>query len=292
MSWREIYARGGFRGRQLVYGSSFSSAATEREARLGVGQGPLEELDMAGALQPIAFANTASIGYLWDPSLDLERLTFREDVGALEWSEHAWDADGHPHTSPHYSHWQLLYVDDVISGQVARVGLEVLLVPPEEQAGRLQVLQRIAQTREEWWRDLDSAWRPLMKLLVLLQSRFLPLVTNSSPVLYREREEVWVYDATREGWDSRLLADEMGLEVDALHNAYWFLVERGIDRDPRDGLLRMRRSVPRSRLRTWRGQVVRAQDNFDAAELLRQFAIDLAGEPPPRTPRWPMEGVA
>src|SRR5262249_42616986 len=72
--------------------------------------------------------------------------------------------------------------------------------------------------------------------------------------------------------------------------AYHFLVERGLDREPQDGLELLRRARPRAYHIRWRGPPRRAQDLFDASELLRRFIVDLTGDPPPRPGLWPMDG--
>jgi hypothetical protein len=67
--------------------------------------------------------------------------------------------------------------------------------------------------------------------------------------------------------------------------AYWFLLERGIDREPQDGLELLRRARPRSVHKGLRGMPRGAQDHFDAAQVLRRFLTDLTGQAPGRTPR-------
>lgn len=52
----------------------------------------------------------------------------------------------------------------------------------------------------------------------------------------------------------------------------------------------LRRARPRAFHLRWRGLPRRAQDNFDAAELLRRFLSDLTGENPPRPDLWPIDG--
>ena len=73
---------------------------------------------------------------------------------------------------------------------------------------------------------------------------------------------------------------QLGIVVEDVLTAYQFLVERGLDRDPRDGLTLLRRARPRAFHLRWRGLPRRAQDNFDAAEILRRFLLDLTGEQP------------
>jgi hypothetical protein len=75
-----------------------------------------------------------------------------------------------------------------------------------------------------------------------------------------------------------------------LSDVYWFLVERGIDREPQDCLELLRRARPRSSHKRMRGMPRRAQDLFDAAQVLWLFLTDLTGGPLERTPRWPLDG--
>ena len=57
LSWRELYLDGAFAQRELIGDGPLSRQAGERSIRLGIGQAPLEELDLASALQPIGFAD-------------------------------------------------------------------------------------------------------------------------------------------------------------------------------------------------------------------------------------------
>ena len=67
-------------------------------------------------------------------------------------------------------------------------------------------------------------------------------------------------------------------------------MERGIDREPRDGLELLRRARPRSAQKHVQGLPRRAQDLFDAAQVLWLFLRDLTGNPPERNPLWRMDG--
>lgn len=82
----------------------------------------------------------------------------------------------------------------------------------------------------------------------------------------------------------------LGCDYDEIEAAYYFLVERGLDREPQDGLTMLRRARPRAYHIRWRGMPRRAQDHFDAAELIRRFLTELKGEPPGMPSVWPMDG--
>ena len=71
--------------------------------------------------------------------------------------------------------------------------------------------------------------------------------------------------------------------------AYEFLVERGLRHDPDDGLTMLRRARPRAFHIRWRGEG-RAQDHFDAADVIRRFLADLDGHQPPQPGLIPMDG--
>ena len=111
-------------------------------------------------------------------------MTFREEEPAREWRAYAWDNHGRPHTSALYSPWQLLYLENVTDAPVARVGLDVLRAPAEQRDAVLGTWRRLLEAEEARWHALDSAWRPLMKVLVRLQNRYLPEVTGQSRMLY------------------------------------------------------------------------------------------------------------
>lgn len=56
LSWRQLWRSGGFALLDFVWDTSFSGLAADRGLHLGIGQRPLQALDIQGALQPIAFA--------------------------------------------------------------------------------------------------------------------------------------------------------------------------------------------------------------------------------------------
>jgi hypothetical protein len=72
--------------------------------------------------------------------------------------------------------------------------------------------------------------------------------------------------------------------------AYEFLAERGLRHDPDDGLTMLRRARPRAFHIRWRGEARRAQDHFDAADVIRRFLADLDGHQPPQPRLIPMDG--
>jgi hypothetical protein len=94
--------------------------------------------------------------------------------------------------------------------------------------------------------------------------------------------------STSEGAED--LLQRTGCSVEELAAAYYFLVERGLRREPHDGMVMLRRSVPREYHVRWRGNVRQAQDHFDAAQMLRLWLTDLTGHAPERPESWPLDG--
>lgn len=183
LSWRHLWRSRSFALLELVPDSVFSARAADRGLRLGIGQAPLEELDVQGVLQPVVFAAGADPLDFTDVAPFEPRITFREEEPAKEWQSYAWDNHGRPQTSALYSPWQLLYVDNVADTPIARVGLDVLRAPAEQRDAVLGTWRGVLEAEEARWHALDGAWRPLMKVLVRLQNRYLPEVTGQSRLL-------------------------------------------------------------------------------------------------------------
>lgn len=292
LSWRVLWRAGAFTQLDLAWDTSFSGTAKDRGLRLGIGQQPLETLDVQGALQPIAFAAGGNPHGFVDLAPFEARMTFREEEPGREWSAYAWDAHGRPRTSALYSLWQLLYVDDVLDAPSARLRLEAFRGPTEQRDAVLKQWRELLEAQQARWQALDAAWRPLMKLLVRLQNRYLPEITGRTRILYdvEQRLQVDPWPEERERFDAAAVASELGVSAPQVSEAYWFLLERGIDREPQDGLELLRRARPRSTHEHLRGMPRRVQDHFDAAQLLWLFLTDLTGQPPERTPLWPLDG--
>jgi hypothetical protein len=138
----------------------------------------------------------------------------------------------------------------------------------------------LLETQQARWQALDAAWRPLMKLLVRLQNRYLPEITGRTRILsdVEQRLQIDPWPEQRERFDAPAVASELGVSAPQVSEAYWFLLERGIDREPQDGLELLRRARPRSTHAHLRGMPRRAQDHFDAAQQLWLFLTDLGGK--------------
>lgn len=79
LSWRQLWRSGAFALLDLVWDTSFSGLAADRGLQLGIGQRPLEALDIQGALQPIAYAAGGNPHGFVDLAPFESRMTFREE---------------------------------------------------------------------------------------------------------------------------------------------------------------------------------------------------------------------
>jgi hypothetical protein len=288
LSWRELYAGGAFGQRELVEDGRLRSAAQERGFELGIGQETLEDLDQIEAFSPVAF----SAGYMsgFDvPAQPVEELKFREEQPPLKWREYAWSQDGFEIITALFSPWQLLYLDDVVRATTVEIGVEAALLPSNERGDRLERLRRLLEPQLDALRSLQETWSPTIKLLVALQNRYMREFTGSFTVIGVPNGG-WLF-AGREWAEQGAagLLNRIGCTSEEVTALYEFLLERGLARDPNDGLTMLRRAHPRAFHKRWRGDARRAQDNFDAAELFRRFLTEL-GEPPGRPSVWPMDG--
>jgi hypothetical protein len=94
LGWRQLWRAGAFALLDLSWDSNFSGRAHERGLRFGTGRGLLEDLDLQGALQPIAFAEGGDPPQFVDLTPFEALMTFRAEQPAREWSTYAWDAYG------------------------------------------------------------------------------------------------------------------------------------------------------------------------------------------------------
>lgn len=207
----------------------------------------------------------------------------------MEWSEYAWGSDEFPTVTPLYTPWQLLYLDDVLRATRADFGVKTLLLPAEEREEHLEGLRAWLERQYELLCSLDARWSALMKLLVALQNRYLPKFTGSHSLIGAPGEgfvfagHEWAQQKAGE------LLERLECTDDEVAAVYEFLVERGVVRDPDDGLTMLRRARPRAFYKRWRGSPRHAQDHFDAAQVLWEFLSELRGKPPGRPGSWPAD---
>jgi hypothetical protein len=292
-SWHDLWLAGFFAIRDFTWDSHLASEARQRELQpLGIGSDRLEELDLAGAFQPIAFAHGGNPPDVSDLTPYEQHMTFREEQPPRAWEAYAWDAHGHPHTTSLYSPWQLLYLDDALERSAESLPLGLLAGPRDALTSWLERLRGLLADLQTSWAALHQRWQPLLKLLVRLQNRYLPEVTRRTRLLWdvdrKERIDPWAREVER--FDATAVADELEINAEQILHSYWFLTERGIDLEPRDGMEILRRARPRAAQETWRGSARLAVDHLEAAQMLRLFLTDLTGEPPARPTAWRMDG--
>jgi hypothetical protein len=292
--WRELYEQEAFAQREMIGESRLRSVTKERDVSLGIGPKSLEELDLAGAVQPIAFAEEGYMPGFSSPAHPADLMRFKDESEPRPWPEYEWESDlepQFPQVTPLYSPWQQLYVDDAAKGTYRELSLEILIAEPEERERQLEGLRDWAINEDAAWRSLDQRWDALIKLLVAIQNRYWRDVNGRVALIPDLKGDSYlVAGPDQEQTSAVATLKATGASIEEVSGAYYFLVERGLERDPRDGLTLLRRARPRAFHLRWQGLPRRAQDNFDAAELLRRFLIELTGENPPRPDMWPIDG--
>ena len=154
--------------------------------------------------------------------------------------------------------------------------LEVLL----REGGRdkwAESLRWFFEGRHRQWTSLQAWWDPTLRLLVRLQNRYWPLVQGSTRVLPRADGSFYDPEAV-EDFDASSVVAELQVTTDDVLGAYRHLARRGFDLEFGDGWYLLRQMTPRARRRRFEGQARRAQDCYDAAEVVRRFYRDLTGE--------------
>lgn len=289
VSYRELYEHGAFAQRDLETDGRLASMARDRRLAHWIGQQVPEADDQRCALCPILFVNGGYSSGHSVPPVELEGLTFREEVGPQPWSDYAWEAWGHPEVSPMYSPWQLLYLDVVAREDGVDLPIDLVLGPFEELERQLDLVRPLIERQRGLLDAIDATWRPLIKMLVAIQNVYWPKVRGRISLTLSVDGEHHFAGDTKEAPDA-LLA-RLGCSIGEVMAAYEFLVERGLDREPEDeGMVILRRFVPRDYHVRWRGPVQHAQDHFDAAQMLYLWLTDLTAKPPGRPESWPADG--
>jgi hypothetical protein len=288
-SYRILFEHGALAQRELVADNQLAGMARDRRITHWIGQEAPEAIDHRGALCPVAFAiGGYSTGFAV-PAIPSENLVFREEEEARPWSDYAWDAWGHPHVSPLYSPWQLLYLDVVARESSIDLPIDLALAGADELEEKLAPVRGLIETQGKLLAEIDAAWAPLIKALVSAQNVYWPRVRGGVSVIPAGPEGGWVEAGDTAEGATELLA-RAGCSIDELVAAYHFLVERGLDREPHDNMLMLRRAVPRAYHIRWRAKARHAQDHFDAAQILYLWLTDLTGSPPGRPESWPLDG--
>jgi hypothetical protein len=293
LTWRGLYTAGAFTQRDLMSSGTFNSRAKDRGTWLGIGNDTLKYLHEAGALRPIAFSRGPYWSGMRSPSEPGEQMVFSDEEPSDAWSEYEFELNGHMEVVALYSPWQQLAASDAVDGGSHSVPLWVVAGEPDVGARALDQMRPWAQSLDEAWRSLDEAWQPLLLSLVRLQNRYWAEVTHRTKLLFDTESggRVDPFIVERETFDAKAVFERDFCEDrDGLLAIYHYLVDRGLRRDPQDGLTMLRRARPRAFHIRWRGEPRRAQDHFDAADMLRQFLAAVDGVQPGQPDAIPMDG--
>jgi hypothetical protein len=275
-SFRKAHEEDAFHQADLLTTDAFGREAKERDFGLSFGttlRKQLEELDGVGALRPIAFETESG------------ELVFREEVGFSPWDTYAAVVrDNYKKVTAYYSHWQLVYTRDAV--ELGRVSVPISTVLDDDRRKNIgEGFRTFYEHQVQRWRALDDDWRDCILLLVRLQNRYFPVIRGSltkintrlgyDPVV---GGYVDPYPQTVREFEPAAVLDELGLGVENVKEMHDRLAFQGIARDPLKyfhGLFRMAPYRERAKLKN---EARRAQDAFDAAEMLRRFYHDLTGE--------------
>jgi hypothetical protein len=274
IAYADAYERRYFHQRPLVSQTTFTSLARERGIALK-SSAELEVLDKAGALRPIAF----HLEPYFDPGLymRLPLMAFTED-GYRPWGEYAWGRRGKTYITPLYSPWQLLYALDVVGARSLRVDLDTLSSADATQKMQAK-WESFVTDRSREWMALDERWRPLIKLLVRLQNRYLPFVQGSSTMAYDPAVSDFIDPIEREvrEFDARTVARELGLSRTQVEEVYVWLARRAQALDPAKHYYLLLRMAPHQQRERMRGDLRLAHDFYEAGAVVRQFYMGLTG---------------
>jgi hypothetical protein len=278
-SFRRVHEAKGFDQFPLITPSKLRSEARDR----GVQWSPastlkeLERFDREGAFSPILFGAMDTDGG--------DMIVFRDEGNYVPWNEYAVPEWGRDVPRPYYSPWQLLYFDDAVELPNISVSIEWLL--DDERRGTLRPIQRthLGQQLEDW-RQLDHEWRDVLLVLLRLQRHYGPWVKGpllKSTVTLVRHPKSGEYVDPRElapPFDAQKVLDDLGLTQESLKAMHGHLARHGGigGEDPLRHWHMLIRMAPAKQRAKLRGQARRAQDAYDAAEMVRRFYYDLTGE--------------
>jgi hypothetical protein len=292
-SMSSIVAGGHLIERELISGDTLRSRGGER----GVGRPDyetLERLDKAGALCPVAYLPPGMAWMSWrvtDLPYPVEGTWFREEHDFVPWadlfpdSEH--DEDEGPRVRPLYSEWQLMYLREAIDGYSVAVPADVMLEGGDRLTTWAANHAGFVTMSMQIWTTRDAAWRPTIKLLTRLQSRYWPMVSGTATLLIDtttktegSNDYVGAIDREYDSHTAESVLAELGIEVDDVVGLYDWLAWRAEHKHPLPDLHQLLRLAPRRRLERHRGAARLALDWLDAAEMIRRFVHELTGELP------------
>jgi hypothetical protein len=274
-SFREAFDSNAFHQFQLIDASKLSREARERGIRISLSGEELERFDRAGAFRPVLFEIVDADGN--------DAVVFRDEVDFVPWREYAVDDGVTVKSRPHYSPWQLLYLNDAIELQKAQVAVEWLL--DDERRKEITDFYRDFYTAQlNVWRNLESDWREIVRVLVRLSSYYGPSIKGSlmkstvTLVWDPQRGEHVDPRALEPPFDAEAILGELGIGSDRIKEMHERLAFHGYRDDPLERWHMLFRMAPARERAKLRGSARRAQDAYDAAEMLRNFYYDLTGE--------------
>jgi len=236
-----------------------------------------EPLDRERLLPPVAYSRITPLpSILHRQALEEGQLILRDEHGYCQWTEDL---------RPLYAHWQLLSLADLDETLSGRSPLVML-------AGETKQLSDHLAGRAEALKDPEYPSRVVVHhrhwelLLTRTQSLFMPIVRGSyklEPVIDRYGEktgldtEEWVRRERRD-LDYAAAAEECGVSADDIRKHHEALMMKVGRLDPLVKWRDLVDQVERRRIEQLTGDARRAQDLYDAAEVLRLWHRNLTGE--------------
>jgi hypothetical protein len=274
--WAELYAEGAFSQRALIDGRALRKEAAKRGISLPLfpRKEALEPLDAVGALCPIGFRQTNYTAETTWIRPDPDMVVWREQRNFQQWDAYAWrhEHDLLPNVSELYSPWQLLYVADAVDGQQLIVSVDQVLRLDDVHQRR--ELERAAEYRRHRRTVLDDQWRPVLKLLVVLQPRVWPFRVGRTTLVYdpdapAPEGRVDPLELAVENFDPHATLRRFNLTLDSLAELHLAFAQAARAVDPAPHWYRLEEAAPRPRTDLLRGDALRARDLYDACFLLR-----------------------
>lgn len=231
LSWRELYEGETFAQREMVGESRLRSVTKERDVSLGIGSKALEELDLAGAVRPVAFAEEGYMSGFSSPAHPSDLMRFKDESEPRPWKEYEWESElepQFPQVTPLYSPWQLLYVDDAAKGTYRELSLEILVAERQEREETLDGLHEWSENEYAMWRTIDQRWDSLIKLLVAIQNRYWPRITGRIALIPDPQGNGYLLAGPNpKAVPAARTLESLGISVKEVLASYYFLVERG-----------------------------------------------------------------
>ncbi len=236
-----------------------------------------ESLDREGLLPPVGYSRVNPLASrLHLQALEEGVLILRDEKGHCPWDEND--------LTPLYARWQLLSLaelDEMLRGRSPLVmlagGTKQL---SDHLAGRAEALKD-----PEYPSRLIVHHRQLELLLARTQSLFMPVVRRSyrlEPVIDRHGESTgldtkqWVLRERRE-LDYARAAEQCRVSAHDIRGHYEALMHKARRLDPLGEWRDLIDQVERRKIDALKGEALRAQDLYDAAEVMRHWHRHLTG---------------